>query len=277
MLSRNLLLRVLTGIPLAVLAIFYIYLASEILFILVAVVIIIAGVWEYGQAVAHTSLSLKPLNLYLISLLFFLSFLLFWKGYVNLGLISFGTTFLVILFFSFFRQQDGSSLLLWYSLPLVWIVFPVVLLILLRFSTSTASGSDLILFIIVIAAFNDICAYFGGKQFGKHPLAPNISPNKTIEGSIFGLLGGIIFGCAFQQFFLQTFLSGWRLLLLIVVIVIASQLGDLSESKLKRYCGIKDSSNLIPGHGGVLDRIDAYLFAIPVFIGMTLLLGVRLN
>jgi len=271
------LLRVLTGVPLAVLAIFYIYLAPEVLFILVAVAIIIIGVWEYGQAVTHTSISLKPVNLYFASLLFFLSFLLFWKGYTDLGMSFLGLTLLVILFFSFFRQSNGSQLLFWYSLPLAWIIFPVVLLILLRFSISTASGSDLILFIIVIAAFNDIFAYFGGKQFGKHPLAPLISPKKTIEGSIFGLLGGVISGLAFQQLFLPTFLSGWRLLLLLVVIIIASQIGDLSESKLKRFCGIKDSSNLIPGHGGLLDRIDAYLFAIPVFIGMTYLLGVRLN
>ena len=277
MLSRNLLLRVLTGVPLAVLAIFYIYLAPEVLFILVAVVIIAAGVWEYGQAIAGKSIKLKPVNLYLISLLFFLSFLLFWKGHADLGMISFGLTLVVILFFSFFRQQDGSRLLLWYSLPLIWIIFPVVLLILLRFSAGTASGSDLILFIIVIAAFNDIFAYFGGKQFGKHLLAPKISPKKTIEGSFFGLLGGIISGVTFQQFFLQAFLSGWRLLLLVVVIVIASQLGDLSESKLKRFCGIKDSSNLLPGHGGLLDRIDAYLFAIPAFVGMSYLLGIRLN
>ncbi|MFH2129425.1 MAG: phosphatidate cytidylyltransferase [bacterium] len=277
MLTRNLLLRIRTGVPLAVLAILYIYLAPELLFILVAVVIIITSVWEYAQAMIHKSIPLKPANLYFLSLLFFLSFLLFWKNYTDLGLICFSLTLLMILFFSFFRQSPGSRLLLWYSLPQAWIVFPVILLILLRFSESTVSGSSLILFIIVVAAFNDIFAYFGGKRFGKHLLAPIISPKKTIEGSIFGLGGGITAGLVFKQLFLPAFISGWRLVLLIVVITAASQLGDLSESKLKRFCGIKDSSNLLPGHGGLLDRIDAYLFAIPVFIGMSYLLDFRLN
>ncbi len=277
MLTRNLLLRVLTGVPLAVLAILYIYLAPEFLFISIAVIIIIIGVWEYGQAIVAKSIPLKPTFLYFSSLLFFLSFLLFWKNHADLGLISFGLTLFTILFFSIFRQSGGNRLLFWYSLPLVWIVFPVILLILLRFSVSLASGSSLILFIIVIAAFNDISAYFGGKKFGKHLLAPQVSPKKTIEGSMFGLAGGLVFGLIFRQLFLSAFISGWRLVLLIMVIAATSQLGDLAESKLKRFCRIKDSSNLLPGHGGLLDRIDAYLFAIPVFIGMTYLLGIPLN
>lgn len=277
MLTRNLLLRVLTGVPLAVLAILYIYLAPEFLFVIVAVIIIIVGVWEYGQAIVAKPIPLKPVNLYFSSLLFFLSFLLFWKNYADLGLIIFGLTLLCILVFSFFRQASGNRLLIWYSLPLAWIVFPVILLILIRFSISSASGSGLILFIIVIAAFNDIAAYFGGKRFGKHLLAPVISPKKTVEGSLFGLAGGLVFGMLFKELFLSSFISGWRLILLILVIAAVSQLGDLAESKLKRYCGIKDSSNLIPGHGGLLDRIDAYLFAIPVFIGMTYILGIPLN
>lgn len=277
MLTRNLLLRVLTGVPLAVLAILYICLAPKVLFILIAAGIVMAAVWEYGQAVAHLATPPKPVYLYFTALLFLLSFLLFWKNHFDLGIICLGVTLLMILSCSFFRQQNGSRLLFWYSLPLVWIAFPVVLLILLRFSTVSTAGSLYILFIIIIAAFNDIFAYFGGKNFGKHLLAPLISPKKTIEGSIFGLAGGLISGFTFRQLFLPTFLSGWRLLLLIAIITAAAQIGDLAESKLKRLCGIKDSSNLIPGHGGLLDRIDAYLFAIPVFVGMAYLFGVRLN
>lgn len=265
-----------TGVPLAALAILYIYLAPEFLFILVAAGIIFIGLWEYAQAIVSKSIPLKPVFLYSTSLLFFLSFLFFWKNQGDAALICFGLTLLGLLFLSFFRQTRSDRLLLWYSLPLAWIVIPVIFLILLRFSVSTASGSSLILFIIVIAAFNDISAYFGGKKFGRHLLAPVISPKKTIEGSLFGIAGGLVFGLLFKQFFLPSFIGGWRLLLLIVVIAAVSQLGDLAESKLKRYCGIKDSSNLLPGHGGLLDRIDAYLFAIPVFIGMTYLLGIPL-
>lgn len=277
MLTRNLFLRVLTGVPLAVLAILYIYLAPEFLFIPIAAIIILIGVWEYSRALVAKSIALKPVFQYFSALLFFLSLLLYWKNHADLGLICLGLTLLFILVVSFFRESPGNRLLLWYSLPLIWIVIPIMLLVLLRFSISSASGSSLILFIIVIAAFNDIAAYFGGKKFGRHKLAPSISPKKTVEGSLFGIIGGLVFGILFKCIFLPSFIGGWKLGLLTVVIAAASQLGDLSESKLKRYCGIKDSSNLLPGHGGLLDRIDGYLFAIPVFIGMTYLLGIQPN
>jgi len=278
MLTHNLLLRILTGVPLAVVAILYFYLAPEFLFILIAVGIITVGIWEYTQAFSQTSIPLKSAYLYFSSLLLFLSFVLFWKNYTDYGLISFGLTLLAVLLFSILKKRDRENqLLLWYSLPLVWIVFPVILLVLLRFSISTASGSSLILFIIVVAAFNDIFAYFGGKTLGKHLLAPRVSPKKTIEGSLFGLVGGVIAGYIFKLLFLPSFIAGWQLVLLIVVVAAASQLGDLAESKLKRFCGIKDSSNILPGHGGLLDRIDGYLFAIPVFISMTYLLNIQLN
>lgn len=277
MLTRNLLQRVMTGVPLAALAILYIFMAPELLFILVAVFIIIISVWEYSRALVGKSIPLKPVFMYFTALLFFLSFLLFWKSHSDLGLIALGCTFIFILLFSFLEKSSGSRLVLWYTLPLIWIVIPVIFLILIRFSVSSASGSRLILFIIVIAAVNDIAAFFGGKQFGRHPLAPAISPKKTIEGSLFGLAGGLMIGMVYQHLFLPSFINGWQLVILIVVVAAASQLGDLFESKLKRFCDIKDSSNLLPGHGGLLDRIDGYLFAIPVFIGMTYLLGIQLT
>jgi phosphatidate cytidylyltransferase len=111
----------------------------------------------------------------------------------------------------------------------------------------------------------DSGAYFAGRHFGRHKLAPRISPNKTIEGVIGGLLAGLAVATVFGLLAGLPFAYLPRLLLVAAVAVLASVLGDLFESLLKRHAGAKDSGNVIPGHGGVLDRIDGVLAALPVF------------
>ena len=106
---------------------------------------------------------------------------------------------------------------------------------------------------------------FGGKVFGSRKLAPRISPNKTIEGLLGGLVAGLITAGVFGWLAgVQMSQFGW-LMLVTAVAVLASVLGDLFESLLKRHAGAKDSGHIIPGHGGVLDRIDGVLAALPVF------------
>jgi phosphatidate cytidylyltransferase len=107
----------------------------------------------------------------------------------------------------------------------------------------------------------DSVALFAGRTFGKRKLAPIISPNKSQEGAIGGILASMVVGAvSFQGFGL----SSWKLGLIAgAVIGLAGQIGDLSESVMKRQAGVKDSGSLVPGHGGVLDRIDALLFAFP--------------
>jgi phosphatidate cytidylyltransferase len=110
----------------------------------------------------------------------------------------------------------------------------------------------------------DSAAYYGGRIFGRHTLAPRISPKKTVEGAVAGLAGSVAAGVFLERWLI----SNERVLsmaLICLVAAIAGQIGDLAESALKRSAGVKDSSSLLPGHGGMLDRLDSLLFAAPVF------------
>ena len=111
---------------------------------------------------------------------------------------------------------------------------------------------------------SDSAQYYTGRALGRRPLAPAISPKKTVEGAIGGVVFGILFVVVAGAFVLPAASIAVRALLGAVVVALGIT-GDLFESRLKRVAGVKDSSNLIPGHGGVFDRIDALLFATPAF------------
>jgi phosphatidate cytidylyltransferase len=122
-------------------------------------------------------------------------------------------------------------------------------------------GPWLLLFALVITWAGDTAAYFAGRAFGRHLLAPHLSPKKTWEGSLAGLAASIVAGVIFQRWLHAPlgYLVGMA-----VVGNVAGQVGDLLESAYKRSAGVKDSGAMLPGHGGVLDRIDALILAFPV-------------
>lgn len=124
-------------------------------------------------------------------------------------------------------------------------------------------GFWLTLLIMVLVFANDTFAYYTGRTIGKTPLAPTISPKKTIEGSVGGIIGVMGVG-ALYKFFLLPDVSWAVLAGLVAIAGFLSPLGDLAESQLKRQAGAKDSGTLLPGHGGVLDRVDAVLIAVPL-------------
>ena len=130
-----------------------------------------------------------------------------------------------------------------------------------RLHALPVEGPRLLLFALVITWAADTVAYFAGRSFGKHALAPHISPKKTWEGSIAGLFGSLLIAYAFH-FWLTIPLA--HLLAMATLGNVAGQLGDLLESACKRSAGVKDSGGLLPGHGGMLDRIDALILCIPV-------------
>ncbi|MEJ2442785.1 MAG: phosphatidate cytidylyltransferase [Exilibacterium sp.] len=170
-------------------------------------------------------------------------------------------------------QGYPHSALLWGSRWLRALMGVLVLLptaVALIYLRGQPAGAWLILLMVTVVVTADVGAYFSGKAFGKHKLAPAVSPGKSWEGFLGGLASSvmmaIVVGAAFGVDQL------WGLLLLIVPTSLASVLGDLLESMLKRHRGLKDSSHLLPGHGGILDRVDSLTAAAPVF-AMALMLS----
>lgn len=126
-------------------------------------------------------------------------------------------------------------------------------------------GAWLLLYVFCLIWAADIGAYFAGKAFGKHKLMPNVSPGKTIEG----MLGGLVASSTLIFVTLQTPLfateNTFKIVTVSVFVIFSSVLGDLLESMLKRQAGVKDSGKILPGHGGVLDRVDSLTAAMPIF------------
>jgi phosphatidate cytidylyltransferase len=122
-------------------------------------------------------------------------------------------------------------------------------------------GAWLLLDVAICVWASDTCAYFAGRSLGRHKLAPALSPNKTVEGALGGLLGALLVGAEFGHWIHLPVTQGVMVGLLAGIF---GPLGDLFESALKRELGIKDFGSLMPGHGGVLDRIDSLLFVVPI-------------
>lgn len=127
------------------------------------------------------------------------------------------------------------------------------------------NGKILIWYVIIASWGSDIFAYFIGKNFGKHYFT-KISPHKTIEGSIAGIVGAVILGILYSVLCNTVWGAGINYILIGIIVAVLSvigQIGDIAASSMKRYCEIKDFGNIIPGHGGMLDRIDSIIFVLP--------------
>ncbi len=139
------------------------------------------------------------------------------------------------------------------------------------------AGAWLVFFPLVVTWVCDTAAMFAGRAFGGPKLAPTISPGKTRSGAAAGVVAGLAVAPLFcWQIFprVGVDISGWQLLAIAGVLSIVGQVGDLAESLFKRQAGVKDASNLIPGHGGVLDRLDSLYFVVPVAAAMYRAFGV---
>ncbi|AWK81157.1 TPA: phosphatidate cytidylyltransferase [Photobacterium damselae] len=147
-------------------------------------------------------------------------------------------------------------------IPFFW---SILLLRAVNYEVDSTHGAKLVLLVCLIVWAADTGAYFSGKRFGKHKMAPAVSPNKTLEGLAGGVILAVFVAWGGAHIMSIPFHSVASLLTIAVITVISSVLGDLVESMFKRVSGIKDSGNILPGHGGILDRIDSLTAAFPIF------------
>ena len=183
---------------------------------------------------------------------FFLFVFIFYKHYAIYALLLTFTAHLIISFSSV-KKDDVLEKYFMFSGILYVSLYPFLYFIM---QEKDGRGVLMILFISVWAG--DTFAFFCGKRFGKHKLAKVISPKKTVEGGVCGVVLGSLFGMLFAYFF---HLQPIKMLIVAFVANITGILGDLAESVIKRAFNKKDSSNIIPGHGGILDRLDSIAFA----------------
>jgi len=147
-----------------------------------------------------------------------------------------------------------------HALAPIYLGIPIGLLV----GIHLAQGPAMLTWLLLVIAVSDSAQYYTGRLLGRRPLAPVISPAKTVEGALGGLVVSAIAGAAAAPYLLP----GARIFTaagVAILVALAGMAGDLFESLLKRSAGVKDSASVIPGHGGVLDRIDSYLFAAPMF------------
>ena len=257
--------RILTAIPLAAFVFWIIfYQPSTVFFYFLLFVTLIAG-YEWAKL---SGVGSKPLRLiFAFSIIAFtwviqqyFSEYAIWSIYVS-TLWWFSITY----FLKFAKPKAANSDLKLDKLFVAFIVLPAAAIAMLQIH-SMHQGADWLFYALSLVWVADIGAYFSGKKFGKNKLAPNISPGKTKEGLIGAVVATSIYTLiASYHFELDTDRSA-LLVLLSVILTFISVSGDLYFSFLKREAGLKDSGNILPGHGGILDRIDSVLAAMPVFV-----------
>lgn len=170
--------------------------------------------------------------------------------------------FITVGLYEFYKLCKNPKL---YPVGPIWIAIPLCILFFLWIPKQPV----LVLAFLILIWMSDTAAYVFGSLFGKHKLAPNISPGKTWEGFLCSCIFtvGLAVGLSYIPYFQQSGLQMWQWIVLSLIIQVFGLMGDLIESLFKRKAGVKDSGNIIPGHGGVLDRVDSILFAtIPVYL-----------
>jgi len=174
------------------------------------------------------------------------------------------TSFVVLFFYSVLNAREAADTVRRLSVTLFGTLYVSLFFSYLLLLHAGDGGPGLIMFLLCVTWGGDAAAYFVGTWTGRHLLCPRISPKKTIEGAVGGLLGSVMTALLCRTLFLKS-PAVPAILFAGAGINIMNQLGDISESLLKRAFGIKDSGRFFPGHGGVLDRIDSILFAAPFF------------
>jgi phosphatidate cytidylyltransferase len=264
--------RVLTALVLIPLVLALVFLGPRWLFTLVAAGVALLAAWEY-MGLAERGGFTPPRTAVLVAILalFAVNFEWFDLTWAAVGMLS----VLLLVYCTFFRpveqvMADASASIF----CLFYIGFTLIALPALR-GEEDSNGPSLVVFLLCVVWAGDIAALYIGRAWGRHKLAPTLSPNKTWEGTLGSMAGslavcGVLLGLSWMlEFWNSERLSYhgevWYFWMGLAALVnVAAQVGDLVESALKRSVDVKDSGSLLPGHGGVLDRIDALLLAAPV-------------
>ncbi|WP_456407914.1 phosphatidate cytidylyltransferase [Thiolapillus sp.] len=266
--------RLLTALILAPLAIWAVLGLPTPWFALLLGVIVLGGVWELGNLSGVESAPIRFLLVLIFALTLWMLFAARGMDWVDTFIQFLGAGWLlnlILLLSGRFAPEIRKGLNL-PGLIMGLVALSGAWLAMVKLHGTADHGPQLMLFLMLLTWVADSGAYFSGRAFGRRKLAPHISPGKTVEGVFGALVGGAVMAAALVWFQWLP-LSPVVLVLLCVSTVLVSVGGDLWESFLKREKGMKDSGNILPGHGGVLDRIDAQLAAGPFFLAGLMLLG----
>jgi len=239
------------------LLILFIHFASPFVFLLLVCVVAVLGLFEF-YAMALPA-SRRPERFLAVAagtafvLLLGLQQAVFLQGALTLAVLFFAIVFL-------FRFRDLSSVVQQMALLLFGFLYVSLLLGHLGLLRGLPHGREWVYLVLLLVMASDTAAYFTGVSIGRRKLYPAISPNKSVEGALGGLAGCLV-GAFVGKFWFLPVLSVSDCLFLGLGVGVMAQLGDLFESMLKRSFGVKDSGTIIPGHGGILDRLDSLLFA----------------
>lgn len=227
-------------------------------------VICIMALWEYFRIVLNKDQKITAISFQVLAL--FTGSAVIWAAYFhsfNIVLDIIVLNVVISTLVSLPKFESDSSvweIVFKQAVGIIYIPLFLSYIVLIR---NGYNGVLWIFLLLIVVFLGDTGAYYLGSYFGQHKLCPAVSPNKTIEGALGGLAASLGAGALIKFLFLP--LLPWGLSLLsFICIGIAGQVGDLFESQIKRVAHIKDSGTILPGHGGVLDRIDALLFAAPV-------------
>ncbi|MBI5048710.1 MAG: phosphatidate cytidylyltransferase [Deltaproteobacteria bacterium] len=249
--------RVITGFLLGSLFILLVLYATAFLFFALVTLIISLALLEYYKITVGQEKGLLFIGTLLGAIVPVIIYFIGLRGIAGYLIIA---VFFIFTYCLFIHKQlvSAASRIGIGILGVTYIAFPLSHIIALR---KLEHGSLWVLFLILIVSANDIFAYYIGRGIGRHKLSPVVSPNKTMEGALGGLIGGVVVAIVFQRFFLAHIALNEALLAIFIGIL--GQTSDLFESLIKRSAGVKDSGHILPGHGGVLDRVDSLIFPIP--------------